>query len=47
MKGDSFTIRVYTDYGMSPGIVFKNVVQRTGINITSGLKTLTIPWPAR
>ena len=43
VKGDSFKIRVFTDYGMSPGIVFKNVVERSGITITSGQKTLTIP----
>lgn len=43
MKGDAFTLRVYTDYGMSAGIVFKNVVQRINIPIVSGSKTMTVP----
>lgn len=39
--GDSFTIRVYTDFGMSPGVLLKDVVNRTA-TITSGLKTVTL-----
>lgn len=42
MKGDAFRILCWTDYGLSPGVVFKNVVQRTQIAIVSASNKITV-----
>ena len=41
--GDSFRIRLYRDYGLGTIKVYKSPVQFTGVKITSGTATVTLP----